>query len=143
MFSARRLTKVGRLPRSRRQHVGCQIRLLLDNLQRKLGSLGNLEGNDLCGGDELSLLQVGNNLAVVRLGLLDEAELRSRYVFNRVDLDRAGLDHVADSLLYPLSPTKTNQRNKLVVILLDPLLPKGLSLANLGNILVADCGLQV
>ena len=40
------------------------------------------------GAEQLSLLQVGNDLGVVRLGLLDEAELRSRYVLDRVDLER-------------------------------------------------------
>ena len=64
------------LPCAGGEHVGCEIGLLLNHLKAEFWSLGDLEGDDLLHLDELTLLEVGEDLGVwVGLCVVDGLEL--------------------------------------------------------------------
>lgn len=78
--------EVGRLPRARHDHVGCQVCLLLLDLEGEFGALGHLEADDLLHLDQFSLSQVGQDLGLVGSGLLDLQELGSGDILDRLGL---------------------------------------------------------
>lgn len=90
-----RLTEGRSLPCARCQHLGGKIRLLLDQLKGELGALGYFEGNDLLKLKKLALLEVGDNLGVVGLLLLDHLELIPGNIADRVDLSNSKLGALA------------------------------------------------
>lgn len=74
--------EVDSLPCARGKQVRRQVGLLLLDLQRELGTLANLEADDLLRLQKLALLQVDENLEVVCLVLLDVEQLFPRDILN-------------------------------------------------------------
>jgi hypothetical protein len=104
--------EVGSLPLARLEHLRCEIRVLDRHLLCVLVALGNDIADDFCDGNQLALLEVGEELVVRdRVGLLDVCESLAGCVLGRVD-----------------------QRHEDIAILLDPLELEGVALSNLERV---------